>query len=211
MNNFLGNFAIKGLLDLVKTYVKVNVLGTDYDVPLQQIKDSLIKEPTYKVFTALLTQTGGTDSQALSSGAVTKGVTYQIDGSSGGDFSNVGAPNNNDGTFFVATTNGVPNDYENAGLLYDNGAPVATVLENTIGDVWFTYDSAGNYIINSDGLFTLDKTYSTPYYYNSLGSLPDGIFIENIDINSLQIISVFNTNSEDGQLSNTPIEIRVYN
>lgn len=206
------------ILAQVQTYTRKNLTSNAINADvlgvwqtMKEVFDSLQPiAPTYKVYTALLTQTGETDSQTLSSGAVTKGVTYQINGSSGGNFSNVGAPNNNNGTFFVATTNGVPNDYESAGLLYDNGAPVATVLENTIGDVWFTYDSAGNYGINSDGLFTLDKTYSTPYYYNSTGDLPDGIFIENIDINSLQIISVFSTTSEDGQLSNTPIEIRVY-
>jgi hypothetical protein len=210
MNNFLGNFAIKGLLDLVKTYVKVNVLGTDYDVPLQQIKDSLIKEPTYKVFTALLTQSGGGDIYAITSGNVEKGITYKILGD-GGNFSNVGASNNNNGTYFVAINNEIPITFGEAELEYNAGAPEVTVLENTIGNVWFTYDANGQYNINSDGLFTLDKTYSTPYYYNSLGNLPNGIFIENIDINSLQIISMFNLASEDGQLLNTSIEIRVYN
>jgi hypothetical protein len=178
---------------------------------MKEVFDSLQPiAPTYKVYTALLTQSGGDDLLALASGAVTKGVTYQIDGSSNGDFSNVGAPNNNDGTLFVATTNETPNDYENASLIYNNGAPVATVLENTIGNIWFTYGSGGIYNINSNALFTLDKTYSVPYMYSSNGDLPNGIFIENIDIDSSQIISMFNSSREDGQLLNTPIEIRVY-
>ena len=38
-------------------------------------------------------------------------------------------------------------------------AVVATVLENTIGNIWFIYQSNGLYWINSNGLFTIDKTW----------------------------------------------------
>jgi hypothetical protein len=177
---------------------------------MKEVFDSLQPiAPTYKVYTALLTQSGGGDIYAITSGNVEKGITYKILGD-GGNFSNVGAPNNNNGTYFVAINNEIPITFGEAELEYNAGAPEVTVLENTIGNVWFTYDANGQYNINSDGLFTLDKTYSTPYYYNSLGNLPNGIFIENIDINSLQIISMFNLASEDGQLLNTSIEIRVY-
>jgi hypothetical protein len=38
-------------------------------------------------------------------------------------------------------------------------APVATVLENTLGTVTYSYTSAGKWIAQSSGLFTLNKTY----------------------------------------------------
>ena len=37
--------------------------------------------------------------------------------------------------------------------------PVAKVLENTIGQVWWSYQSTGIYKINSDRLFPFNKTY----------------------------------------------------
>ena len=111
----------------------------------------------YKVYTALLTQAGTSNILSLSSGAVSQSVTYQIDGADGAsDFSNVGGPpvGTGDGTYFVATNSDVPNDYGAANLIYDTAVPVVTVLENTIGDTWWTYGSDGRYYINSDALFT---------------------------------------------------------
>ena len=67
----------------------------------------------YKVYTALLTQSGGSILDQLDETTptqnVTKGVTYTIANASDGDFLNVGAPNNNSGTSFVAINNNVPN------------------------------------------------------------------------------------------------------
>jgi hypothetical protein len=169
----------------------------------------------YKVYTALLTQSGGSSSQALYEGdALTIGCTYNIEGNDNNtaDFTNVGAPNNNEGTYFVATGT-TPNSWgenDDAELTYNTGAPIATVLENTIGNIWFTYDMVGRYNVNSDGLFTTNKTYSVPYVYSPLSDLPNGIFIENLTVNYSQIISIYNADTVDDQLSNTSIEIRVY-
>lgn len=162
----------------------------------------------YKVYTALLTQSGEDDPLQLTTGAVTKGVTYLIVNSAG-DFSNVGAPNNNDGTYFVATNNETPNDYGLDGqLFYDNGAPVVTVLENTIGNIWFTYDADGLYYANSSGLFITDKI--TPF----IGTQGVNILSSTrVNTNLVEILTYDMSigNTANNILSNTPIEIRVYN
>jgi len=129
---------------------------------LDEFVQSFIPKPTYKVFTALLTQSGEGFLDQLDSSSptqnVTKGVTYTIAGPNG-DFSNVGAPNNNDGTFFIAINNEIPNAYNDTSLIFNTGAPVVTVLENTIGNIWFTYNNVGIYYVSSNNLFTENKTY----------------------------------------------------
>lgn len=86
------------------------------------------------MFTALLTQSGGDDPQDGNQFTLTIGVTYEILNNSGGaDFTIVGSPNNKIGTKFIATGT-TPNwGNDHADLLYNTGAPVVTVLENTIG------------------------------------------------------------------------------
>jgi hypothetical protein len=170
--------------------------------------------PKYKVYTALLTQSGADDPNEFSSGAVTKGVTYMIASASDGDFANVGAPNNNENTFFVAINNDVPTSYGSCALDYDNGAPVATVLENTIGNIWFTYVAVGVYVINSNGLFIDNKTtvlmpngYQNSPYYN-IGvqyELNTGCRITTSEFLDPTLSPV------DGVLTKTTLEIRVYN
>lgn len=116
-------------------------------------------KPKYKVFTALVSQSGESEELLLNSGAVTKGVTYKIDGANDGDFSNVGAFSNESSTYFIATNNEVPNSYGSAQLIYNPGAPVTVILENTIGNVWFIYETPGIYSLNSDSLFIEGKTF----------------------------------------------------
>jgi hypothetical protein len=92
------------------------------------------------------------------------GTTYVINNNIGGiaDFTNVGAPNNNAGTYFVATGT-TPNNWGVVGdvdLGYNTGAPVVTVLENTIGDVYWVYYGLGVYTANLNGSFLVDKTIS---------------------------------------------------
>jgi len=165
----------------------------------------ILTEPSYRVFTALLTQSGGSDNQILSSSAVTQGITYFIDGAgSNSDFSNVGGPViGTNSYYFIATNSDIPNDYDGANLLYNTGAPVATVLENTIGNVWFTYIESGGYNINSNDLFTNNKT----YFQNVVMSLAPSFLLNNINLNFIELIA---TDGNDS-LNKTPIEIRVYN
>ena len=174
----------------------------------------------YKVYTALLTQSGGDGYIELNSGELTIGVTYRIEGGvRESDFTNVGAPNNEVGTSFVATGTtpaswGI-NEGFGAILSYNTGAPVVTVLENTIGNVWFTYSQPGNYRINSNSLFIGGKTFCQGMTYTA----EDGtsFFVATLTRNTnsrvdLSIASPISETSFDNLLSfDTPIEIRVYN
>ena len=188
---------------------------------LDEFVQSLIPpapEPTYRVYTALLTQNGVSNILAWDAGdgPLTIGRTYYIgQNDGGGDFTSVGAPNNNTGTYFCATGT-TPNWGYNPGdvyLRYDEGAPVAIVLENTIGNIWFTYDSVGQYNANIDTIFPGNKTFSWiafPGCNNTCGSAATNP--QTIDSSQLYI-ETYNTSY---QLSNniiyvTPIEIRVYN
>jgi hypothetical protein len=124
--------------------------------------------PKYKVYTALLTQSGGDDPNGNNGGTsvgnypeLVIGRTYYIADNFQleCDFTNVGAPNNNVGTYFVATGT-TPASWGTYGFLqYNTGAPVVTVLENTIGNIWFSYYATGLYFIYSDSLFISDKTF----------------------------------------------------
>lgn len=175
----------------------------------------------YKVYTALLTQTGGDDpQQVISDGTVPgvspppniiKGVTYTISSNTDGDFTQYGAPDNNVGTSFVATQNA---GYYTATfeLDYNNGAPVATVLENTIGNITWTYSTTGTYRAILVGAFTVDKT---AVLISSQGSGGGFGIVTSASIQNFPDQIVINTQSNlggiDGNLQKSTIEIRVYN
>lgn len=92
-------------------------------------------------------------------------------------------------------------------------APVATVLENTIGNIWFTYDNTGTYTIKSNSLFTTNKT----TFFMGIMDINPGQPIVGTDHfandESTYGISITDTSSaaQNEFLYNTPIEIRVYN
>ena len=86
-------------------------------------------------------------------------------------------------------------------------APVATVLENTLGgEVVWSYEGAGDYSATLLGRFTVDRTYATV-------NCPDnGYVAQIIRVNEDEVSLTINP-SED-TVSNTypfTIEIRVYN
>ena len=167
----------------------------------------------YKVFTALLTQSGGEASINVGSGTLVIGATYQIVlDSPGMDFTNVGAQNNNVGTWFVAT--GItPTSWGNLEgdkiLYYHPAAPVVTVLENTIGNIWFTYLDVGQYYLNSDNLFINNKTYCSAtlsnYSYDNTNVM---LGRDNDSIVRMITLLAGDALFDD---SDTSIEIRVYN
>jgi hypothetical protein len=172
----------------------------------------------YKVYTALLTQSGGDGPDNITSGNTVIGVTYQIDGSiAGDDFRNIGGPlityNNEFQDYFFVATGTTPTNWTNGtSLNFNTGAPVVIVLENTIGNVWFTYSGDGNYGVKSDGLFIVLK--STMIISNVTWDGGSGIIKSGFDsaYDGFVITALVNGDPiNNGSLFNTPIEIRVYN
>jgi hypothetical protein len=178
--------------------------------------------PAYKVYTALLTQSGFGNTIGISSGPLTKGVTYQIQ-NPGGNFLNVGAPNNDPGTYFVAINNDTPISYGGSALLFNTGAPVVTVLENTIGNIIWNYDSAGVYYGVLVGAFTDNKTwlsgpfgsqqtiYGVPALNEDLTNNGRFVIVTREDSDKVRITTLLQPEDIDNDvLDNFPIEIRVY-
>jgi len=174
-------------------------------------------ELPYKVYTALLTQNGGDDPYAIiTPQPLVIGQTYKINVyNSGDDFTNVGAPSNALDVFFVATGT-TPAVWTNGSELFTNGgAPIVTVLENTIGNIWFTYESVGNYNIKKTDNWDDEKTW---YGLGGLGNpgsfdVYPGNPTVSIESSTLYLITSNNDFSTqlNNQLNKTPIEIRVYN
>lgn len=96
-------------------------------------------------------------------------------------------------------------------LLTQSGtdAPTATVLENTLGTVSFTYDDVGSYIVSCTSCFTADK--SIAIAETSQGS-SDVTFIIGgfVSTTQLYIYSLDSGVNTDDVLVNRWIEIRVY-
>lgn len=172
----------------------------------------------YQVFTALLTQSGGAGESYIYIGnPATIGVTYTITSNDDdlADFTNIGAPNNNIGTNFIATGTTPTSWGTYAELTYYPGAPVVNVLENTIGNIWFTYIDIGLYNINSSGLFTNTKTINTIDQTGNISGTNDQpyyVYCRGGVTNYLELI-VLDTglNGINGYLYDKLIEIRVYN
>lgn len=173
--------------------------------------------PVYQVFTALLTQSGGDSTGSINFNNIfplVVGVTYNIVGNlpideGGTDFTNVGAPNNDTGTSFIATGTTPVWGQDDGQLTFNEGAPVATVLENTIGNVWFEYFALGIYSLNSENLFTNNKF--ALFMGNMVTDVDTNISCTYSNNSIVYMNTVQSNNSADGLLSNTPIEIRVYN
>jgi hypothetical protein len=179
---------------------------------MQDVSDSV--QP-YRVFTALLTQSGGDDPGTKSDGDLEIGVTYYIssvDDGVYGDFTNVGAPNNDIGTYFVATGE-TPNKWGKTSLAYNTGAPVVTVLENTIGNIWFTYDIAGHYIAYMPPFPEQKQVVFSPTSAYKVSSKEFYIDISNDSIDGrVNIVTTDGTSLADNDaIEDFPIEIRVYN
>lgn len=168
---------------------------------------------SYKVYTGLLTQAGTPNPLSITAGSLTIGVTYLISGSTSvTNFTNVGAPSNANGVYFVATGT-TPTNFGGATLSYDTGAPTVKVLHNTVGNIYFIISGNGVYGVTSSSLFTADKTTVMlgPLDFSS-GINPTLSTIEFINTTSNYTIC---TNdgvgvAYNGMLTDTPIEIRVY-
>jgi hypothetical protein len=93
-------------------------------------------------------------------------------------------------------------------------APVATVLENTLGEVTYSYAGVGKYSIISSGLFLTNKT--VVFFGDIVNNASGGLLITTIqgeDVNSNTLPFYTNVDGTDtnSALLKTPIEIRVYN
>jgi hypothetical protein len=98
-------------------------------------------------------------------------------------------------------------------LLTQSGTdvPVATVLENTLGNVSFSYTQPGLYRANSAGLFISNKTavFLTSQPVGGGFGVVSGAFIST---ESAIILATQTSNGGiNGNLNRTTIEIRVYN
>lgn len=178
------------------------------------VSDVGLTNPAYKVYTALLTQSGGdSPSEEYAGDEIYAGITYYIfTNDDNFDLVQYGAPNSNVGTYFVCNQNAnLPSDI-NIQLNYNEGAPVVTVLENTIGSIGFSYSDLGVYKLHNSTL-----TNESELYFNiqsqeisSLGCAwndedGSGAFILS------SIITDIGTVRSNDLLSNTSFEIRVYN
>jgi hypothetical protein len=169
----------------------------------------------YKAFSCLLTQKQNPSEETLVQDPLTIGVTYRIVNDPEGvvgDFTNVGAPNNEDGTYFIATGED-PNSWGDSVLEWNMGVPVVQVLENDLGHVWFEFIGSGEFnIVSGNGSFTPGKT----AFIDSTSYLP-GIDIVAIGYTYLYPDAItFTTsvsNGPDQKLVVRPtfVEIRVYN
>ena len=102
-------------------------------------------------------------------------------------------------------------------LLTQSGetAPVAIVLENTIGEITWEYLTTGHYTANSAGLFTVDKTWTV------FASVFDNTVALSIPVtsgsNGNSLPNIINVRVDGGDdfgnnlLNKASIEIRVYN
>ena len=204
------DFPIKSFIDGSEE-IYTQTSGVSEKFTLEQAKEYI---RPYKVYTALLTQSGGNNNRYIAQGDfIELGITYYINiNSENADLTVFGAPNNDVGTSFVCVQSGTLPSIGSISLLWNEGAPIATVLENTIGNIWFSYREVGVYSINIPN-FDISKT------YYSCGGKGDSIQVSvdtliqmfsNSDNQYLQINTFFDGVS-DGILKKTPIEIRVYN
>jgi hypothetical protein len=91
-------------------------------------------------------------------------------------------------------------------------APVATILQNSIGNVVLGYNAAGNYTASSNGLFTLNKTTIVIGSNVNINVFDYAIMQTNTLTDSSFFIVTLDTNTSasDDLLLNTLIEITVY-
>ena len=101
-------------------------------------------------------------------------------------------------------------------LLTQSGAnaPVATVLENTLGGtpVW-SYSAPGTYVVTLAGAFTVGKTFVISGSTAQVGDVTIclGILMAGATVNAIEVHTFDNGGSGlDGILNNSAIEILVY-
>lgn len=177
-----------------------------------------------KRYVALLTEVAPA---TITAGPLVVGMRYTITTFvAGDDFTNVGAASNANGVIFIAT-GATPTVYSNGSTLDSDGAPIATVLENTLGGtlVW-TRNDAGTYFATLIGVFPVNKVFAPSTVIGTANA--DGILgfalIGRAD-NDTMILHTFDTGrqslwegdpnplnyaGQDGLLTSWPFTIIVY-
>lgn len=179
----------------------------------------------YKIYSAIVYQSGDDSSidVGIGDGDLVIGRTYRItdNDSDTCDFTNVGASRNDVETYFVATGT-TPTSWgsSNKGSLrFVYGAPIVTVLQNTIGDIVWLYDSTGYYI---GYIFDTSNTPIPTFFENKTPTL--NYITGPKEANNVRHL-VISTTSDDyinleqyntdfnrqNDITNAFIEIRVYN
>jgi hypothetical protein len=99
-------------------------------------------------------------------------------------------------------------------LISQSGGSVPTedtLLENTIGTISYSIVGAGEYNINSSGLFTAGKT----VIFLGPGRYTTGVAILGTTLGGTSSITIYSRNTSNigvnGLMSSVPVEIRVYN
>ena len=94
-------------------------------------------------------------------------------------------------------------------------APTAIVMENTIGDVEWIYLSVGQYKLQLNNAFTINKTIIFPNVsFNATVAFTDPRiigFADEGDDDYILVSSFNNSGLADNIILNFPVEIRVYN
>jgi hypothetical protein len=206
-------------------FIKVNQDGglTSIAAGLEitgSLKQNGYEVKPYKVYIALLNQTGGSNPTVNNNSmqdALVIGQSYfiSVNDNLEGDFTNVGATSNAVGTYFVATGTNPAAWGSNTVLNYNTGAPVATVLENTIGLLWWEIRGDNTFRLRAPGQ-NLNTAYISSYSYYNIDNdtsiifsvSPPSLSGASADFTSRNITN--GTNDTDA-LINTPIEIRIYN
>jgi hypothetical protein len=191
---------------------KEQLIDIDLQAVAQEITNISPKPLSYAVYTAVLSQSGTDNPLSIDTGLLTIGVTYMIATSfTGDDFSNVGGPeitfdDEGLGTYFIATGTTPANWTNETEFEYNTGAPVVTVLENTIGEIYWTWDSTGFYTWHSARLFTENKSFAL------ISSSTMGAIVTNISVYDTSNTLIVASDSE-GYRENfiAYVEIRVYN
>ncbi|MFA6524595.1 MAG: hypothetical protein WC264_03815 [Candidatus Paceibacterota bacterium] len=121
-----------------------------------------------------------------------------------------------EGDPFVATTGGSASYLVYTALLTQSGTsdPTATVLENTIGNIVWSYGGVGQYIGTLAGAFVNNKTFiliQIPTWGGDPSDTRARVIATRTGNNTIQVTTANETNTlGNDALSQTSIEIRVY-
>jgi hypothetical protein len=166
---------------------------------------------TYNVFTALITQNGDGFNNFIDvygDESIQEGVSYEIiDNPNDFDLSPYGADSSATGQWFLSNQN-VTLPFDNSLVLrWNPKAPIAKVLINKIGNIWFERLDRGTYMAKSNSAF------GDYPFHQITPNKSNAYFASRYDTAS--IISILTYRDDwtlmDNALNFTPYEIRVYN